>query len=222
MKTADTSDVQAINAVLNHPEVRPLLEYKGLGELDFSGSIATHPTYCGDGWVIFGEPMGFGVYLGVSAFVPDAQGIAAVVAHRWAFDRLFTTTDAVRVLATIDPGNARAVRNVVGLGFMPAMPKGKRVIMGLDWVNWALNSRACRHAGWSFCTSWGIESTDEEAHLLGAFLMTVRASGDWTKALSQFNLWASANQSRRLKALDPDRGIYQLGSWPFTVKEVSA
>lgn len=220
MKTADASDVQAINAVLNHPEVRPLLEYKGLGELDFSGSIATYPTYCGDGWVVFGEPMGFGVYLGVSAFVPEKQQLVSVIAHRQAFDRLFSTTDAVRVLVTIDPANVRAVRNVVALGFMPAMPKGHRVIMALDWVNWALNSRACRHEGWTFCQSWGIETTDEEAHVLGAFVMTVQASGDWTKALSQFNLWASTHQSRRIKALDPERGVYQLGGWPFTVKKV--
>lgn len=188
-RVATAEDVPRINGILNHPTVRPHIA-PGDHQLDFAANIGVTPAYVSEGGILFAEAMGFGDYLSLSAFLPEARGLHAVVGHRKALDHFFSTTDCLRIFAVVDESNRVAIRNLNGLGFRyEDTEAGDRWVFSLDWVGWAKASRATLAAARPYVQN-GWVSSPAEALLLGGFLLTVR--GGWTgKALSGFNRWAT-------------------------------
>ena len=57
--------------------------------------------------------------------------------------------------------------------------------------------------------------------MMGAFLLTAE-KGEWIKALSQFNTWAGATQSRRLTLIHKDDLMFRLGGIVFALNQEKA
>lgn len=205
-RVATAEDVPQINGILNHPTVRPHIA-PGDAPVDFANNIGVTPAYVSDGGVLFAEAMGFGDYLSLSAFLPEARGLHAVVGHRKALDHFFSTTDCLRIFAVVDESNRVAVRNLNGLGFRfeDAEAEG-RWIFTLDWVGWAKSSRATLRAARPYAEKGWVDSA-AEALLLGAFILTAR--GGWPgKALAGFNRWATFAGLPGIVPVHQDDGAY--------------
>lgn len=206
-RVATAEDVPQINSVLNHPSVRSHVA-PGDHPLDFASNIGVTPAYVSDGGILFAEALGFGDYLSLSAFLPEARGLHAVVGHRKALDHFFSTTDCLRIFAVVDETNRVAIRNLTGLGFnyQDCEAAGSRWVFSLDWVGWAKASRATLTAARPYVERGWAAST-AEALLLGGFLLTVR--GGWTgKALAGFNRWATFAGLDGIRPLMEDEPLF--------------
>lgn len=202
-RIADHGDVEKINAILNHPAVRPHV-FIGDDLLDFSHNIGVTPTYLTRSGVMFAEAIGTGEYLVTSGFIPDGHGLHAAMAHRAALDHFFSTTDATRVTSVFEEGNEPAIRNLQSLGFRFRGGFGGRCAAEMDWIDWALTSRGALREGrkWAktHSTPW---VSNMNLHMLGAFLLT--SKGGWPgKALSQFNKWAKLEIENPLEIMDEE------------------
>ncbi len=106
-----------LNAVVNHPEVRPWVG--GAGRLDLSGMIADprNILLMRDGGGCLFQWLDAGYYEVHTQFVPETRGPEALRAVRDALWFMFTATDAVDIVTKIPDGNLAAtalVRSIKG------------------------------------------------------------------------------------------------------------
>lgn len=99
-----------IDAIVNHPDVRPTLE-AGNHRL-FSQDVLDdddNVVFAGEQGAIIFINEGEGVYRGHIAFLRDGRGKAALQAGRECLDKLFAAFDASKVVAAV-PLQLRAAR----------------------------------------------------------------------------------------------------------------
>lgn len=110
----------AINAVVNHPEVRPHVGAPGGGYLDLSSEVANHSNVLlmGEGGGVILHQQELGVYELHTNFLPEHRGAATYKAMSDAFYWMFTRTPCVEILTKCpksNPGTAAMARR---LGFV--------------------------------------------------------------------------------------------------------
>ncbi|KAA3504596.1 hypothetical protein DXM27_05120 [Rhizobium rhizogenes] len=99
-----------INAVINHPDVRPYVGFADQGPVDLSEAVA-HPLnflLMGEGGGFFLHSRGNGVYEVHSQFLPDHRGRNVVRCLRDAAHWMFTRTDCVEIVTRVPDGNVAA------------------------------------------------------------------------------------------------------------------
>ncbi|MGO4316714.1 hypothetical protein [Agrobacterium sp. MCAB5] len=101
---------ERINAVINHPEVRPYVGFADQGPVDLSDAVA-HPLnflLMGEGGGFFLHNRGNGVYEVHSQFLPEHRGRNVVRCLRDAAHWMFTRTDCVEIVTRVPDGNVAA------------------------------------------------------------------------------------------------------------------
>ncbi|MCJ2039549.1 hypothetical protein MKK55_11440 [Methylobacterium sp. J-059] len=113
-------DATRINAVLNHPAVRPHVTLPGQDDLDLSDFVADPAnvllmTEDGSGGIAFHqhEP---GIFECHTSFLPEARGRVALAAVRSMIMHMFVATDCMELLTRCPAGNrpAEALARAVG------------------------------------------------------------------------------------------------------------
>jgi len=166
MHLATKCDIPFINSVINHPKVRPHV-WVGSEHLDATEAIDLMWTLVvPDKGVMMAEALGDGQYLGLTAFLPSAWGLEAVVEMKRAIRRIFTDTDCNRLYGSVKPNNPRAGRNLIGLGFKDVGLNGNRITGHIDYLD-ILDEETFKdtaRAGWSGKALywWGIKSKLED------------------------------------------------------------
>lgn len=165
IRLAEKSDIPFINSVLNHPKVRPHI-WTGTEELDSTEALELMWTVIVPGkGVMMAEALGDGLYLGLTAFLPEAWGIEAVTGMRQAIRKIFTDTDCNRLFGSVKSNNQRAGRNLIGLGFKEVGLKGNRITGHIDYLD-LLDEEMFKEtakAGWGGKALywWGVKSKIE-------------------------------------------------------------
>lgn len=110
-------NAQALNAVVNHPDVRPWVG-AGSFELDLSSVVADPANVLlmnEHGGCLF-ERVGAGLYEVHTQFVPEGRGPGALQAVRDALHWMFTRTDAVEIQTKVPVNNLPALALVKSIG----------------------------------------------------------------------------------------------------------
>lgn len=194
-----TLDPVFLNAVANHPEVRPWLMGEGL--LDLSPVISNPANIALEakhgGWVL--QNLSPGVYEVHSMFLPEGRGAGVARALVAALDYVFSATDCIRLVTRLPEGNVRASALGKMAGFRPWFGDRARI----EIEDWAQSSKACREAGEWFhdrleaakvAAGSALDVHDDDAahdHAVGAAVLMVRA-GNGPKGVWHYNAWAVA------------------------------
>lgn len=207
-----TMDATALNAVANHPDVRPWLG--GDGPLDLTGMLADPANVAGlsahGGFLAVAH--GAGRYEVHSLFQPTRSAGETTRAMRAAVTYMFAATDAVELVTKVPDANlaAAGLARLAGfqLLFTMAAPwtADTRVPMhfnNLTLDRWALASPDARTLGtWlhdamdaakeAAGSTLGPHSADDDTHdrMAGAAILMVRA-GHPVKAVEFYNRWAT-------------------------------
>lgn len=215
MRLARPGDEKAINAIINHPSVRSLI-FTGEGELDVTGCLSDQMFLFDESGVFMVESLGDGEYIAMSAFLPEARGLKAVISHRRAMDLLFFGIGAHRAFATVDPKNLPAVRNLEGLGFN-INRDNRRVIAHIDYLEWSQKSKECYRNGQDIAKYLlGNCYPDPIAKALGAFKMSVL--GGWPGlALRMWAKYSLLNQLDPIMAMHETENIFSYGDKRFEI-----
>ncbi len=108
-----------INAVTNHPEVRPCL-WEGDWFIEMK-HVVEEPRVVScdftDGYVLFSDLDGSGVWEAHVAFLPEAWGIRAYNCSRKALAYMFERSDVTKIKARPPVQNKRVARFCKALGF---------------------------------------------------------------------------------------------------------
>ncbi|MBP2159547.1 MULTISPECIES: hypothetical protein [Asticcacaulis] len=204
-----TLDPSHLNAVANHPAVRPHIG-GGDGELDLTELVGNTANY-----VLTGEHGGFvavrhfpGTYEVHTLFTPEGRGAAAMEAGRESLGTIFSETDAIEVLTRVPRPNkaARLFAEANGFTLRFTRPKAWETGADVDYFGitieqWAMRSDACLAAGRRFheeleAAKIAAGSTlpthyDDEAHdrAAGAACLMI-AAGNAEKGVAFYNRWA--------------------------------
>jgi len=215
LRLAQPGDEKSINAIINHPSVRSLI-FTGEGELDVTGCLSDQLFLFDEAGVFMVESLGDGEYIAMSAFLPDARGLKAVISHRRALDILFFGLGAHRVYATVDRSNKIAVRNLEGLGFN-INRDNKRIVSHIDYMEWAQKSKECFKNGKDIAGYLlGSCYLDSVAHALGAFKMSVM-SGWPGLALRMWSKYSLLNQLEPIMVHHETENIFSYGGKRFEI-----
>lgn len=106
-----------INAVANHPDVRPWVG--GTGPIDLSPVVANlaNVLLMGEGGGVLFVCLAPGLYEAHTQFLPEARGANALQAVKDALFWVFTRTDCIEITTRVPDGNAAAlglVRSIRG------------------------------------------------------------------------------------------------------------
>lgn len=206
-----TMDATRLNAVANHPDVRPWLG--GDGPIDLTGLLANPANLAGvtehGGFVAVAQ--GFGRYEVHSLFLPSRRAGETVQAMRAAVDYIFSASDAMELVTKVPDANRAAAGLAQLAGFLPlfTMPipwtGGQQVpvtCLSLSVDRWALRSAVTLQLGGWFHAAQAAakaqaQSTlgthdDDDTHdrMAGAAILMVRA-GQPRKATDVYNRWAT-------------------------------
>lgn len=101
---------EAINVVINHPDVFPYVSLPGSGPIDLSSIVADAHNYVlmGEGGGVVLIPLGGGVYEAHTQFVPESRGTNCLRAARDIAFWMFTRTDCIEIRSKVPEGNGPA------------------------------------------------------------------------------------------------------------------
>lgn len=118
---------ERINAVVNHPEVRPWVGNPDLGPLDLSPIVADHANVLlmGDGGGFVCQRQEPGIYEVHSQFVPEARGENALRCAMDGMRHMFTRTDCVELRTKVPEGNLAASALARRVGFVHQFTRDK-------------------------------------------------------------------------------------------------
>jgi hypothetical protein len=189
IKIADLGDTPEIDGIINCPDVRPYIA-PGENFLESAKVIDKAILFLSPGGVIMGERIGDGEYLGLSAFTKREQVFHSILMHQVVFDYMFTSTDCEWIWATIDKGNAKATRNIFGVGFPGVQDLSPRIMASMNWMDWALRSKKAGERGKLLP---GPEREDKiQERMLGGYALTAEG-GHEDKARKWFRRYALLN-----------------------------
>lgn len=203
-----TMDPSHLNAVANHPDVRPRLA--GEGELDLTPLVedvnnVAYVTPHG-GFVVVA--VGYARYEVHSLFLPSAPGGHTVRAMKAARDDIFSRTDCLELVTKVREGNRPAAALAQLADFEPRFSSAfsphdatPTTFLGLTIDRWALRSSLPGQMGHWFHQSLtdakqragsGLPvHPDDPIHdaMAGAAVLMLR-DGQARKAVSFYNAWA--------------------------------
>jgi hypothetical protein len=132
-------------------------------------------------------------------------------------DYLFTETSLRRIICTVSYLNTSAARVLHALGF--TLREHACIIGELDYMGWAVASKACDVAGRSIEQRlWCLGPHARKQ--LGAFRLAV--NGGWTgKALLEWSKFAQLYKLPDITPLDEDCSIFDLGGITFSVHDIN-
>ena len=108
-RMARTMEAGRLNAIANHPEVRPWTG--GEGPMDFTAFAANPAHFCfiGEHCGFLCHPLDLGVYEVHSMAVPEGRGGATLTCVREALRYMFCATDCTELLTRCPDGNSAAL-----------------------------------------------------------------------------------------------------------------
>jgi hypothetical protein len=220
-----TLDATRLNAVVNHPDVRPWLG--GSGEIDLSEVIAdpaniTLETEHG-GYILARHPYMHGVYEAHSQFLPEGRGEEAAKARDEGFRWLFTHTDCIEVITRVPSSNRAALAYTKQSGFLPTFVQDGAFrdsagevqdnhFFSLPLIRWAMLDEQTLADGHAFhealeaakakAGSERVAHADCDAHdrIVGAAFAMIRA-GNTRKAIAFYNGWSTVTGYEPLQLL---------------------
>lgn len=226
-------DAARINAVLNHPAVRPWVAGAEDGVLDATGALRRDSTY-----LLMGEFGGCmfcalqpGVYEVHTQVLPTGRGDWTRQMTKDAVHWLFTRTDCYEIVTRVPRGHigAKAATMQVGMKYEFTAEKclfrGKSVEMdvyGFRIQDWARDAVYLGDFGQKFHVFLESEAArlgitepiheNYEAHnqYLGAGL-EMFLSGNTKKAVAFYNRWASVARHRVVSYLDDNNIGFDIG-----------
>lgn len=203
MKKAGPEDVGKVNAILNHPDVRPWV-FDGNAPLDVTGMTDSLEILLADNGVAIGEHLGNNEYAGIIGVLPEGRGFESRKIMRSFLDYIFFSKDAFRVYGTIDPNNKRSIEFFQSLG-ATIKRYGERVIAEWDYIQWAFLSPTTKEASVEID---GVLDMDQDTRLMfAAFMLTARAG--WAgKAYWWFNRWAYMCRKQQLQVCNEEFTIF--------------
>lgn len=207
-----TMDAGHLNAVVNHPSVRPFV--MGEGELDLTQALADPGNYAWQtehgGFVLMRHSPG--VYEVHSMFLPEGRGASALKAARDMLRQMFAATDCREVLTKIPNGNKGADGLARATGFREWFKSELASYRRLTLAHWMMNDSGCLEAGRVFhdfledakvaAKSALVTHEDDEAHDRAAGCAALMAeAGNPVKAVETYNHWARLAGYRTIKLL---------------------
>ena len=115
---ARATDAAQMNALINHPDIRPWVANMGDGELDLSATVE-----CKSNYLIMGEHGGIlfgcllpGIYEAHTVVAPHARGRWTRGMIQSALHHMFTATDAYEITTRIPRGHPAAMAAALGAG----------------------------------------------------------------------------------------------------------
>ena len=188
--------------ILNHPAVR---SHVWPGDFFLEAPIDSMDFWIFDGGLIAVENMGEGEYMAVSAFLPSARGLNAVVSHRKLMDEYFFHRDMLEAYGTIEKSNMPSIGLQDGMKSLIWDCSGRKVSQ-MSWIQWALKSRTSRDAGRVFVCD---NISEDESRVLGAF--TICAGHGWVgKGFAQYNKFARLSGGGELIPIDTRNGLFKI------------
>lgn len=132
-----TNDTATVNAIANHPDVRPFLGGEGPADL---GPTMAHPrslTWLMEGGAFLCVHAGYGIYDVHSLFMPEARRHTRR-AMEFAVREMFQHLGAVELVTTIPEHNkaASALAKLGGFTFAGFRDRAWPVLGGPDTVTW--------------------------------------------------------------------------------------
>lgn len=105
-----TQSVALVNAIANHPDVRPTLE-AGTERIDATAFMREpgNIVYAGEEGIILFQPLWDGGYRGHIGFLKSGRGATALACGRWVLDDLYDKNDVSTIVAGV-PLPLRAAR----------------------------------------------------------------------------------------------------------------
>lgn len=224
-----TTDVAAVNAIINHPRVKPWVSMPGQEVLDASALLqAPHVALLlDDGSGCFlcvqHEPGRYEVHTNL---LPAARGAKALDAARAAMDWMFTRTDCVELITKVPVDNPAAQRLTVFMGFTREFTRAQAFPRGTSWVD--VDYYSISYRGW---IRWhpGLMATgqafharlhaekarsgnplpdhaDDTAHdrYVGAAVRMIE-NGQIDKGIYLYNRWARFAGYAEIRRIDADR-----------------
>jgi hypothetical protein len=193
-----TFDAAALNAVANHPDVRPMLQGSGAIDLAPVISDAGNVALVGDGGGFILTAAGGGDYEVHTLFLPGSRDVLAKTLA--GIDYMFTHTDCVRITTKIFDGNRPAAQLASAAGMVSLF---RNAVLGCDCLELIIDSWAVNHAdleadGEAFHMAIDAAGLMLPAHpadaihdrAVGAVVRMVRA-GSVHKGIWFYNRWAS-------------------------------
>jgi hypothetical protein len=206
-------DAEKINAVLNHPSVRPDIAEVMTGPIDVSAGVTDTKNV-----LLMGEYGGCfcvhvmpGVYEVHTQSLPEGRGRWIADFVRAASDWMFTRTDAYEIVTRIPVKHraARMLSRYAGMKYEMTRPNECRwrgELQGCDIYSfriqdWAINARAFYQSGAEFHDFLHAEAerlgvtepphdTDLNHNLYVGICLAMMEAGQVNKALNFYNRWA--------------------------------
>lgn len=114
-----TTDAARVNAIVNHPGVRPWVADLGEGEIDLSGLLGKPNTLClaGEHGVFLVIKYGDGIWECHTAVLPEGRGAWARGFAEELVRYMFTATDCVDLITRVPQGHVAAKTLTEAMGF---------------------------------------------------------------------------------------------------------
>jgi hypothetical protein len=223
-----------INAILNHPAVRPDVADLAAGRIDMTNKIVGTDNVClvGRYGAFFCFKYFAGSYEVHTQILPEGRGVWAKEFAVAGAHYMFTATDCVEILTRVPEGHVAASVLTRSMGFKlqfttppECLFRGKRVpcaIYALTIQDWAMS--VSEEAGAEFHEWLNSQVTAGEPHqpdpdhnrIVGISLDMIRA-GQVSKGVVWFNRHAAAcrHEGVSLLSLDPPRVRFDAGILAF-------
>jgi hypothetical protein len=202
---------ERINAVANHPEVRPWVG--GAGPIDMTPVVADlrNVLLMGQGGGLLFVNLDPGLYEVHTQFVPEARGPQALLAVLDALRWMFTRTDCMEIVTRVPDGNLAAAALVKKIGgefqfYRPHVWQTDHGLVGVKYYAQTLNSWVLKTDELAQVGDWFHEKLaaakvaqgsaapihdDDDAHdrYVGAAAEMI-VNGQVAKGISFYNRWA--------------------------------
>lgn len=198
-----TMDAERLNALANHPDVRPWL-LGADGPLDLTRLVENPAVVCleAEHGAFLLVPIQPTVYELHTMWLPEGRGKEFFGHAAEMFRYIFTRTDCLEVVTKVPDGNRAAAVAASRVGFRQRFHRAGISFRSLSIESWALSDEACLEEGERFHDV--LEAAKLEAgstlpihdddpvhdHVVGAALLMAYA-GDLAKGVRFYNGWAS-------------------------------
>ena len=235
---------ERINEIVNHPSIYPTICGHHTNPLDLTPITLNHNHVClvGEhGCVLFIKHQP-GIYEFHTSVLPEGRGKWMIKGSRFAFNWMFTNTDAFELLTKCPHGNLPAISGAkaVGCSFRfvtrPIWPlHGKLVpvdVYSIILQDWPKIANHLVAIGNSFHNQLELEYTrlgksltvheDDETHdrYVGATIEMIRG-GQVTKAIAFYNRWCVMSDYRKIAVISENPLIIDIFDCKLKISENS-
>lgn len=235
-------NASGVNAILNHPRVRPWVADMAEGQLNISAAVdnTDNILLMGEHGAVFFICIMPGTYECHTQILPEGRGEWAHKLAVAVLDWMFTRSNAWEITTRIPTGHIGALALTRSVGFQyeftsmePCMFRGKAVttsIWRLSIHEWVARSAKSADLGEKLHSQMASEAlrlciqTPPHAedqyhnHVAGAAVEMVR-NGLMAKALFYYNRWAILSRHRPISMLSSDPPVIRMDIGAMKIKE---